>query len=139
MLVGATIEQHDDDSAALGLGTAARGRAAVRDFTRGAVRLHILHHAAEGEINGAWMSSELAHHGYKISPGTLYPMLHRMQQDGLLSSEQRVTDGHATRVYRATDAGLAALDEDRTALAELAREVLPGFEPQPEPNSGIQP
>jgi DNA-binding PadR family transcriptional regulator len=102
----------------------------VRDFTRGAVRLHILHHAAEGEINGAWMSAELANHGYRISPGTLYPMLHRMQQDGLLSSEQRVVDGRAVRVYRATDAGIAALAEDRAALAELAREVLPGFAPQ---------
>jgi DNA-binding PadR family transcriptional regulator len=102
----------------------------VRDFTRGAVRLHILHHAAEQEINGAWMSAELANHGYKISPGTLYPMLHRMQGDGLLSSEQRVADGRAVRVYRATAAGIAALAEDRAALAELAREVLPGFAPE---------
>lgn len=101
----------------------------MRDFTRGAVRLHILHHASEQEINGAWMSAELAHHGYKISPGTLYPMLHRMQQDGLLDSEQRVVDGRAVRVYRATPAGITALAEDRAALAELAREVLPGFVP----------
>ena len=99
----------------------------MRDFTRGAVRLHILHHAAQQEINGAWMSAELAHHGYQISPGTLYPMLHRMQEEGLLASEQRVVDGRAVRVYRATEAGGAALAEDRAALAELAREVLPGF------------
>lgn len=99
----------------------------MRDFTRGAVRLHILHHASEQEINGAWMSAELAHHGYTISPGTLYPMLHRMQRDGLLDSEQRVVNGRAVRVYRATEAGKAALAEDRAALAELAREVLPGF------------
>ena len=72
----------------------------MRDFTRGAVRVHILHHAAEQEINGAWMSEELAHHGYKISPGTLYPMLHRMHEDGLLTSEQRVVDGRAVRVYQ---------------------------------------
>jgi DNA-binding PadR family transcriptional regulator len=103
----------------------------VRDFTRGAVRLHILHHAAEREINGAWMSAELAHHGYNISPGTLYPMLHRMQEEGLLASEQRVVEGHAVRIYRATEAGSAALAEDRAALAELAREVLPGFALQP--------
>ena len=104
---------------------------ALRDFTRGAVRLHILHHAAEHEINGAWMSAELANHGYKISPGTLYPMLHRMQRDGLLSSEQRVVEGRAVRVYRATEAGHRALSEDRAALAELAREVLPGFGSHP--------
>jgi DNA-binding PadR family transcriptional regulator len=97
----------------------------VREFQRGAVRLHILHHAAEEEVHGAWMSRELAGHGYRISPGTLYPTLHRMEADGLLISEQRVVEGRTRRVYRATDAGRAALAEDRRALAELAREVLP--------------
>ena len=97
----------------------------MREFQRGAVRLHILHHAAEGEIHGAWMTIELAGHGYEISPGTLYPTLHRMESDGLLVSEQRVVEGRTRRVYRATEAGRAALAEDRKALAELAREVLP--------------
>lgn len=96
----------------------------MREFQRGAVRLHILHHAAEQEVHGAWMTAELARHGYQISPGTLYPTLHRLEADGLLVSEQRVVDGRARRVYRATEAGRAALAEDRHALAELAREVL---------------
>lgn len=97
----------------------------MREFQRAAVRLHILHHAAEQEIHGAWMTRELASHGYDISPGTLYPTLHRLESDGLLQSEQHVVDGRARRVYRATDAGRAALQEDRRSLAELAREVLP--------------
>jgi DNA-binding PadR family transcriptional regulator len=96
----------------------------VREFMRGAVRLHILHHAAEQEIHGAWMTQELARHGHRISPGTLYPTLHRLESDGLLTSEQRVVDGRVRRVYRATDAGCQALAEDRAALTELAREVL---------------
>ncbi|CAI7973552.1 MULTISPECIES: PadR family transcriptional regulator [unclassified Parafrankia] len=96
----------------------------MREFQRGAVRLHILHHAAEGEIHGAWMTEELARHGYQISPGTLYPTLHRLEADGLLTSDQRVVDGRARRVYRATEVGRRALAEDRKALAELAREVL---------------
>ncbi|GAA4672650.1 PadR family transcriptional regulator [Streptomyces chumphonensis] len=96
----------------------------MREFQRGAVRLHILHHAAEEEIHGAWMTGELARHGYRISPGTLYPTLHRLEGDGLLVSEQRVVDGRTRRVYRATDAGRRALAEDRRALAALAREVL---------------
>ncbi|MFB7324751.1 PadR family transcriptional regulator [Streptomyces sp. NPDC056190] len=96
----------------------------MREFQRGAVRLHILHHAAEEEIHGAWMTEELARHGYQISPGTLYPTLHRLEADGLLTSEQRVVDGRARRVYRATEAGKQALEEDRQALKELAREVL---------------
>ncbi|MCZ1004132.1 helix-turn-helix transcriptional regulator [Streptomyces mirabilis] len=51
----------------------------MREFRRGAVRLPILHHAAEEEIHGAWMTGELARHGCQISPGTLYPTLHRME------------------------------------------------------------
>jgi DNA-binding PadR family transcriptional regulator len=96
----------------------------VREFQRGAVRLHILHHAAEQEIHGAWMTRELARHGYQISPGTLYPTLHRLEADGLLASERRVVDGRVRRVYSATEAGRQALSEDRKALIELADEVL---------------
>ncbi|MCX4444907.1 PadR family transcriptional regulator [Streptomyces sp. NBC_01789] len=59
-----------------------------------------------------------------MSPGTLYPTLHRLETDGLLVSEQRVVDGRTRRVYRATEAGKHALAEDRKALKELACEVL---------------
>ena len=96
----------------------------MREFQRGAVRLHILHHAAEAEVHGAWLTQELARHGYRISPGTLYPTLHRLEADGLLASKQRVVDGRTRRMYRATAAGKRALADDRRALAELAREVL---------------
>ena len=96
----------------------------MREFQRGAVRLHILHHAAEDEVHGAWLTQELARHGYRISPGTLYPTLHRLEADGLLASKQRVIDGRTRRMYRATAAGKRALADDRRALAELARELL---------------
>jgi DNA-binding PadR family transcriptional regulator len=97
----------------------------VREFQRGAVRLHILHHAAEEPVHGAWLTGELARHGYRISPGTLYPTLHRLEADGLLVSAAVRVEGRARRVYRATEAGRRALTEDRRALAELARELLP--------------
>lgn len=96
----------------------------MSEFSRGAVRLHILHHAAEGEIHGAWMSQELAGHGYQISPGTLYPLLHRMQEAGLLISRKDTVDGRARRLYALTEAGRAELVLERAALAELSREVL---------------
>ena len=96
----------------------------MREFQRGAVRLHILHHAAEADVHGAWLTEELASHGYRVSPGTLYPTLHRLEAEGLLASTQHVVDGRTRRVYRATDAGRRALADDRRALAELAREVL---------------
>lgn len=93
-------------------------------FLRGAVRLHILHHAQLGPVHGAWMAEELAGHGYKISPGRLYPMLHRMQEEGLLTSRPEVVDGRARRVYDITELGRSVLAEERAALAELASEIL---------------
>jgi DNA-binding PadR family transcriptional regulator len=96
----------------------------MREFIRGAVRLHVLHHAAEGGVHGAWLAEELAHHGYKISPGTLYPTLHRMEQEGLLRSEHQTTDGRQRRVYRITPAGRRQLKLAKVVLAELADEVL---------------
>ena len=96
----------------------------VRQFLRGAVQLHVLHHAAEGDIDGAWMSAELARHGHRISPGTLYPTLHRLEADGLLASRSTVVAGRRHRTYRATAAGRRALAEMRRALRELADEVL---------------
>ena len=96
----------------------------MREFLRGAVRLHILHHAARGPIHGAWMSEELAHHGYKISPGSLYPTLHKMEEEGLLSSRAEVVAGRARRSYVATAKGRRDLKATIVQLRELAREVL---------------
>jgi DNA-binding PadR family transcriptional regulator len=96
----------------------------VREFLRGAVRLHVLHHAALGAVHGAWMADELAHHGYKISPGSLYPTLHRMEEEGLLSSRTEVVAGRSRRTYTATAEGRRELAATIVQLRELAREVL---------------
>jgi DNA-binding PadR family transcriptional regulator len=96
----------------------------LEELRRGAVRLHILHHAAEGEIHGAWMANELARHGHRISPGTLYPALHRMEEAGLLTSARRVVDGKMRRLYRATKKGRRELTSARRVLTELVDEVL---------------
>lgn len=97
----------------------------IRDFLRGAVRLHVLHHAEQGEVCGAWMSEELANHGYAISPGTLYPLLHDLEAQGLLVSELRTEQGRVLRYYGATDRGRSVLAGARRAIAELADELLP--------------
>ena len=96
----------------------------MKEFLRGARRLHILHHASEEEIHGAWMAEELARHGYRISPGTMYPTLHAMEAQGLLSSRPAVVDGRRRRLYRTTPKGRRALERMRRALRELADEVL---------------
>jgi DNA-binding PadR family transcriptional regulator len=97
----------------------------VRDFLRGVVVVHVLHHASAGAIHGAWMAQELARHGYAISPGTLYPLLHRLEDAGLLASDRAVVDGRVHRRYAITPAGRNALKRLRTAVAELSGEVLP--------------
>jgi DNA-binding PadR family transcriptional regulator len=96
----------------------------MREFLRGAVRLHILHHASRGEVHGAWMAEELAHHGYRISPGSLYPTLHKMEAEGLLRSNRQVVGGRARRSYVATAKGRKTLESTRHQLKELAIEVL---------------
>lgn len=98
----------------------------MREFLRGAVQIHILHHAAEREVHGAWMAQELAEHGYEISPGTLYPTLHRLEREGLLSSRSEVVAGRTRRLYRITPDGRKTLRRARQALRELADEVLGG-------------
>ncbi|GAA2435582.1 hypothetical protein GCM10010191_57810 [Actinomadura vinacea] len=89
----------------------------MRELPWNAIRLRILHHAAQSEIHSAWMtrltSRELAGQGYPISPGTLYPTLRRLEGQGLLISECRVVKGRVRRVYTATKAGHAVLAAER--------------------------
>jgi len=89
------------------------------DLLAGLVRLHILNHAAQHEIYGQWMIDELARHGYKLSPGTLYPMLHAMERKGYLFC-RRAREGRTVRkLYSATEFGKAGLALARVRLREL--------------------
>lgn len=53
-----------------------------RDITRSFWKIHILQHADQHPIIGNWMLEELREHGYRISPGTLYPLLDRLREHG---------------------------------------------------------
>jgi len=97
----------------------------VREFQQGAIQLHVLHHAVDGELHDTEMSAELAKHGYKFAPGTLYPLLNRMQTAGLLISRQVTVDGHQRRLYRATKKGRESLITCRDTLLDLSNELLP--------------
>lgn len=95
----------------------------------GFIRIHVLYHAARHPIYGNWMIEELQEHGYKISPGTIYPLLHGMEKDGYLFSREVYAEGHTRRLYSATAMGRKALGEARERLRELFREVARGIEP----------
>ena len=88
----------------------------------GFIRMHVLHHAEEGDLFGHWMIEELRHHGYTISAGTLYPMLRTMERDGWIRGRDE-KDGARRRFYNITAKGRKALKEVRARLRELFREV----------------
>lgn len=91
----------------------------------GFIRAHILHHAGEPRgIYGSWMMEELREHGYNISPGTLYPILHGLEEDGALKSEDILVDGRIRKVYRITGKGEEVLDMLKGFIRELSGEVL---------------
>jgi DNA-binding PadR family transcriptional regulator len=107
------------------------GELLTRMFFGGFVRLHILYHAVRGPIFGVEMMAELARHGYDVGAGTLYPMLHQLEEVGYLTSSTRVVDGKQRKYYRATAEGAAALESARAQLRELVAEVLHDRSPTP--------
>jgi PadR family transcriptional regulator len=97
----------------------------IREVLLNFWKIHILHHAAEGTVYGQWMMEELRQHGYDISPGTLYPLLRRMENHGWLQPlNKKSANTHSRREYRLTKLGTQALDLIRQQLEELSREVL---------------
>lgn len=94
-----------------------------RELFYGLIRIHVLLHAAQEPIFGLAMMEELAHHGYRIGPGTLYPLLHGMERAGLLKSLSGGGRGRRPRIYRITAAGRKALANARAKVDELHREL----------------
>jgi len=94
-----------------------------RDVLSGLIRLHILHHAAREPIYGAWIIEELGHHGYKLSAGTLYPILHGLEKSGYLKSHTELSGGRQRRLYKMTESGLQVLALGKTKVWELFREL----------------
>jgi DNA-binding PadR family transcriptional regulator len=98
--------------------------ALVRDIYLAFVRIHVLHHAAEGPIYGVEMIEELTRHGYQIGPGTMYPTLHALREKGYLAEERRVVGGKVRKYYHITETGRQALALVRPKVRELVGEVL---------------
>lgn len=95
----------------------------LRKFFLGFMQIHILHHAKKEPIYGSWMIEELSNHGYDISPGTLYPMLHGMESNGLLIKEEKLVDGKIRKYYSITPLGINILNEARQKAYELFKEI----------------
>jgi DNA-binding PadR family transcriptional regulator len=104
----------------------------TREILLGFWKVHILHHAAEHPVIGQWVLTELRRHGYDISPGTLYPLLKRLERNGWVRSEVAVGDGkRRRRYYHLTARGAAVLDVLRETVVELHHEVVEEAAPHP--------
>ncbi len=102
----------------------------LRQFFLGFIKIHILHHAAAQPLYGQALIEELHHHGYELSPGTLYPILHSLEKTGYLARENRVVAGRQRKYYTATASGHQALVEARAKIRELVEEVVDDQEPE---------
>ena len=96
-----------------------------RELLSGFIRLHILHHAVDGELYGQWMIEELARHGYRLSPGTLYPVLHGLEKKGYLASRLEREGRTSRKYYRATPLGRKAIRLATAKAKELFGEIVP--------------
>jgi len=90
----------------------------------GFIRVHILYHASLSPVYGLELIEELKRHGYHVSPGTIYPILGRPEQSGLLVSEKITVAGKVRKYYKITAGGIEILKEAKEKVRELASEIL---------------
>ena len=90
---------------------------------QGLICLHILHHAGESAVYGSWLLEELSGHGYRLSPGTLYPVLRSLTDEGLLVRHDENVNGKIRKYYTATETGMSELNKAKAYLSELVGET----------------
>lgn len=95
----------------------------MRKFFLGFIQIHILHHAKKEPFYGVWMIDELNEHGYDMSPGTLYPLLHSMESSGLLEKEEKIIEGKIRKYYKITELGVIVLVDAQKKAYELFKEI----------------
>ena len=101
-----------------------RAHDVVREFFTGFLKLHILYHASKEPIYGKQIIDELSRHGYNLSPGTLYPILNRLETQGYLRKKKKVQGGRMRIYYTTTPRGRKVLEDARDKIAELVTEII---------------
>lgn len=94
-----------------------------RKLFLGFIHMHILHHGIKEPFFGSWMIDELKHHGYDMSPGTLYPILHNLEINRLLSMEEKKVEGKIRKYYATTKDGEEVLRDLKEKALELVKEI----------------
>lgn len=80
------------------------------EMRRGAIVLGVLAQLRE-EHYGYSLRKALADKGLEVEEGTLYPLVRRLEQQGLLVSEWREEDKRRKRFYRLSDLGKATYEQ----------------------------
>ena len=95
----------------------------LKDLLLGFIKVHVLYHAAKEKIYGQEFNEELKRHGYQISYGTLYPIFHKLEEQGYLKSANKNVNGKVRRYYNITPSGRKILDRAKTQAKELVEEL----------------
>lgn len=95
----------------------------LRKLFLGFIQIHILHHAQKEPFYGSWMIEELRHHGYEISAGTLYPILHNLEKAELVTVEEKLQGGKIRKYYSITASGVVVLNKAKVKIKELTSEL----------------
>lgn len=90
---------------------------------QGLLPLLVLQRASQGQVYGGALRKTLQEFGYAISPGALYPLLHRLEAQGLCTSSEQIIDGRVRRYYEVNDEGRAYLTMARHQLADIVQDV----------------
>ena len=95
----------------------------LRKLFLGFIQIHVLRHANQEPFFGAWLIDHLNDHGYRISPGTVYPLLHKMEEEGLIKKEVMVSEGRQRKYYFITQLGKEVLFEANNKILELTEKT----------------
>lgn len=93
----------------------------------GSVSMLVLALLKEKEMYGYQIIEELdrrSNHVFQMKEGTLYPVLHGLEKDKLVSAREAVTEkGRTRRYYAVTEKGLRALEEKKEEWTAFSRAV----------------
>jgi PadR family transcriptional regulator, regulatory protein PadR len=102
----------------------------VRDFFRGFVRLYVLRRALDGPVYGMALVDDLRRRGYTLGPGTLYPLLQGLAEQGYLERENRTVGGRVRKYYALTSEGARVLAGARPRILALVEDLLDERSPE---------
>ena len=107
-----------------------------QELRRGILILAVLSQL-QVETHGYALISTLAAHGLVIDQGTLYPLLRRLESQGLLQSQWNTEGTRPRRYYVITPAGAAVLQTLQQDWQSLTAVMQRLFSSQEEPNHGV--